>query len=456
MEVILLSGGSGQRLWPLSNDSRSKQFLKVLEGQSGCAESMAQRVWRQLGEVGLQEQTVIATSEKQVDILKNQLGRQALIVVEPERRDTFPAIALTAVYLFSVKRINPDEVVAVLPIDSYVENDFYESVKKLESVLKQSGASIALMGVRPNNPSARFGYIIPKNKKKNHIQVSHFVEKPSEEYAQGLIDEGALWNCGVFAFHLGFILSILEKMGFPLNYADLLSLYGKLPKISFDFEVVERTNDIVALPYEGMWRDLGVWSALTEQMPEQVKGSDILSPDSMNTHIINELDIPVAVLGISNAVVVSGPDGILVSDKEISSDLKKFTFQFNKRPMYEERSWGWYKILDHTVYPKDGEVITRRMAIRADRCLSYQKHEQRNETWTILTGEGSVILNDQVFDVAAGSIIEIPTGTKHALKASTDMELIEVQQGSVLSEDDVCHISMKWEELLPFGSSAVL
>ena len=265
-----------------------------------------------------------------------------------------------------------------------------------------------------------------------------------------------MWNCGVFAFHLGFILSIIEQMGFPLDYADLLAQYEKLPKISFDFEVVERTKDIVALPYEGVWKDLGVWSTLTEQMPEQFKGSDVLCPESKNTHIINELDIPVAVLGISNAVIVSGPDGILVSDKELSSDLKKFIFQFNKRPMYEERRWGWYKILDHSEYERDGEVITRRMAIRADSCLSYQKHEQRNETWTILSGEGSAILNDQLFEVKAGSVIEIPAGTKHALKASTDMELIEIQQGPVLSEEDVYRISMNWEEILPLRSSVTL
>ncbi len=456
MEVILLSGGSGQRLWPLSNDSRSKQFLKVLEGPGSNTESMAQRVWRQLGEVGLQEQAVIATSKKQVDILKNQLGSQVPIVVEPERRDTFPAIALTAAYLSSIKKINPDEVVAVLPIDSYVDNDFYESVKDLEETLQSSGGSLALMGVRPDIPSSRFGYIIPKKKQKSHIQVSHFVEKPSEVYAEQLIQEEALWNCGVFAFHLGFILSILEEMGFPLNYAELLAQYDRLPKISFDFEVVERTEDIVALPYEGMWKDLGVWNTLTEHMSEPFKGSDVLCPESQNTHIINELDIPVAVLGISNAVIVSGPDGILVSDKEVSSDLKKYILQFNKRPMYEERRWGWYKILDHTVYEGVGEVITRRMAIRADRCLSYQKHDHRNENWTILTGEGSVILDDQLFDVKAGSMIEIPAGTKHTIKAFTDMELIEVQQGSVLSEDDVYRISLDWDDILPLHSSVTL
>ncbi|KMY45382.1 mannose-1-phosphate guanylyltransferase [Bacillus sp. FJAT-27916] len=456
MEVILLSGGSGQRLWPLSNDSRSKQFLKVLECQKGSSESMAQRVWRQLGEVGLQDKAVIATSIKQMDILKNQLGGQVPIVVEPKRRDTFPAIALTAAYLSSVKRIAPEEVVAVLPIDSYVDNDFYESVKDLEHVLDMSGASIALMGVEPDIPSSRFGYIIPKERQNNHVLVSHFVEKPSDEYALKLIEKGALWNCGVFAFHLGFILSILEEMGLPQNYADLLAHYEQLPKISFDFEVVEKTKSIAALPYNGAWRDLGVWSTLTEHMSEHFKGSGVICPDSKNTHIINELDIPVAVLGISNAVIVSGPDGILVSDKSVSHDLKKYIFHFNKRPMYEERRWGWYKILDHTVYEGESEVITRRMAIRADSSLSYQRHEQRKEIWTILTGEGSIILDNELFEVRAGSIIEIPAGTKHALKAHTDMELIEVQKGPVLSEEDVYRICLEWEDILPLHSSLTL
>lgn len=456
MQVILLSGGSGQRLWPLSNDSRSKQFLKVLEGHERINESMSQRVWRQIDEVGLMKSAVIATSKKQVDILKNQLGSNVPLIIEPERRDTFPAIALAASYLYSFKGISPDEVVSVLPIDSYVENDFYESVKKLEDTLNTTDCSIALMGVEPSYPSTSFGYIVPEKKNDGLVHVSHFVEKPTEEYAQSLIKEEALWNCGVFAFKLGFMISILEEMNLPLEYEELQNVYELLPSISFDFEVVEKTKNIVALPYKGIWRDLGIWSTLTEQMMETVQGLGVICPKSHNTHIINELDIPVAVLGMPDAVVVASPDGILVANKGLSHDLKKFIFHFNQRPMYEERRWGSYKVLDHTVYDNGTEVLTKRITIHAGSNLSYQEHNKRKEVWTILKGEGSLVLNEYIYDVKPGSVIEIPAGTRHALKAISDLELIEVQKGSSLTEEDVYRISMEWDEILPMISSVTL
>ena len=152
MKLILLSGGSGKRLWPLSNDARSKQFLKVLEGKNQRKESMVQRVWRQLDSVNLQDSTVIATSKSQVDMIYSQLGYQVPLIIEPSRRDTFPAIALAASYLYSVEKVELNEIVAVLPVDPYVEKSFFENVKGLEGVLKVSGANLALVGVEPTLP----------------------------------------------------------------------------------------------------------------------------------------------------------------------------------------------------------------------------------------------------------------------------------------------------------------
>ena len=224
------------------------------------------------------------------------------------------------------------------------------------------------------------------------------------------------------------MISILEEMNLPLEYQQLQNVYELLPSISFDFEVVEKTKNIVALPYKGIWRDLGIWSTLTEQMNETVQGLGVICPKSHNTHIINELDIPVAVLGMPDAVIVASPDGILVADKGSSHDLKKFIFHFNQRPMYEERRWGSYKILDHTVYDNGTEVLTKRITIHAGKNLSYQEHNKRKEVWTILKGEGSMVLNEYIYDVKPGSVIEIPAGTRHALKAISDLELIEVQK----------------------------
>lgn len=448
MKLVLLSGGSGKRLWPLSNDARSKQFLKVLENKNGELQSMVQRVWGQLGNVGLADSAVIATSRSQVDMIQSQLGQDVPIIVEPMRRDTFPAIALASVYLFSVEGIRLDEIVAVLPVDPYVEDRFFHRVKDLEETVLASGADLALIGVEPTYPSAKYGYIVPtyKSSDNDYLRVSHFTEKPTEEKAAELIEQGALWNCGVFAFKLDYIISMLHEKGFPLQYDELLKQYDKLPKISFDYEVVEKTEHIVVLPYDGDWKDLGTWNTLTEEMETNQIGKGIIAA-SENTHLINELDIPVTVLGVSNAVIAVSPDGILVSDKAASPKLKEIVNDIDQRPMYEERRWGWYRVLDYTKFKEGREVLTKRIGVSAGKNLSYQMHNHRSEVWTIIKGEGEFAFNGEIRRVKPGEVLEIPVGAKHGIKAMTDLEFIEVQTGAPLIEEDIVRIYMTWEEI---------
>lgn len=449
MKLVLLSGGSGKRLWPLSNDSRSKQFLKVLENQMGNYESMVQRVWGQLKEASLDSDSVIATGKSQVDMILSQLGNEVSLIVEPERRDTFPAIALAATYLYSMKETSLNEVVAILPVDPYVEHGFFEKVKELEGVISHSGADLALIGVKPTYPSSKYGYIIPKNNKEDHsyIKVSHFKEKPSEEVAQYLIEQNALWNCGVFAFKLDYLISLLIEKGMPIQYEELLKQYGKLEKISFDYEVVEKAKHIVALPYEGYWKDLGTWNTLTEEMATNVMGKGIMSTDSSNTHIVNELDIPVTVLGLSDVVVAASADGILITEKSASPRIKELLGNYEERPMYEERRWGWYKVLDYTRHSPKHEVLTKRICIAAGRNSSYQIHYKRSEVWTFTKGEGEIVINDRLIPVRAGDVWHIPVGTKHAVRGTSDLEFIEVQSGSELIEEDITRLLMTWEEI---------
>ncbi|UQD53871.1 mannose-1-phosphate guanylyltransferase [Bacillus methanolicus] len=448
MKLVLLSGGSGKRLWPLSNDARSKQFLKVLENQNGELQSMVERVWSQLGNVGLADSAVIATSKMQVDMIQSQLGKDVPIIIEPTRRDTFPAIALASVYFYSVQKIHLNEVVVVLPVDSYVEDRFFDRVKDLEETVLKSGADLALIGVEPTYPSTKYGYIVPASKTcdNSYLKVSHFTEKPTEEKAAELIEQGALWNCGVFAFKLDFIISLLQEKGIPIQYNELLKQYEKLPKISFDYEVVEKTEQTVVLPYDGHWKDLGTWNTLTEEMATNQIGKGVIA-DSENTHLINELDLPVAVLGVSNAIVAASPDGILVSDKAASPKIKELVNDFDQRPMYEERRWGWYRVLDYTKLEDGREVITKRIGITAGKNLSYQMHHHRIEVWTIIKGEGEFAFNGEIRPVKPGDVLEIPVGAKHGIKAITDLELIEVQSGTQLIEEDIVRIYMTWEEV---------
>ncbi|WP_075364662.1 sugar phosphate nucleotidyltransferase [Desulfosporosinus metallidurans] len=449
MKLILLSGGSGKRLWPLSNDARSKQFLKVLQNEQGEPVSMVQRVWEQLESVDLAHSSLVATSKAQVDMIQRQLGQNVTMIVEPERRDTFPAIALAASYLYSVEKTGLDETVVVLPVDPHVEVGFFNKIKELEKVLEESNANLALIGVSPTFPSEKYGYIVPEPSQETQLysRVSYFREKPKGTDAKELMQQQALWNCGVFAFKLDYIISQLTQKGLPTDYEELLQQYTKLPKISFDYEVVEKAEHIVVLRYEGDWKDLGTWNTLTEEMPNGLVGNAILSEDSLNTHVINELDIPVVVLGISDAVVAVSPDGILVTDKDSSPSIKDLVGKFNLRPMYEERRWGWYRVLDRTVFEGGNEVLTKRLSLMAGMNFSYQYHNQRSEVWTIISGEGLYAFNGVVCRVKPGDVLNIPIGAKHGLRAVTDLEFIEVQMGSDLVEEDIVRIYMTWEEV---------
>jgi mannose-1-phosphate guanylyltransferase len=448
MHIVLLSGGSGKRLWPLSNDSRSKQFLKLLKDQNDNFESMVQRVWRQIRHAGLENQAVIATSKSQAEILRYQLGSELNLIIEPERRDTFPAIALAAAFLHSELQVDRGEIVAVLPVDPYVEDSFFTKIKELEAAFENQEADLALMGVSPAFPSEKYGYIVPENADSSgkFRPVKTFKEKPDQEAAAMLIDQGALWNCGIFAFRLSFILEILSDKGYLTDYRSLLEQYRDLPKISFDYEVVEKAKDIVVLPYQGEWKDLGTWNTLAEEMSSTLVGNGIISEDSVNTNVVNELDIPVAVLGLSDVIVAASPDGILVSHKDASPRVKEIA-TFEQRPMYVERRWGWYKVLDYTRTEQGEEAMVKKVCLHAGKNLSYHVHWNRNEVWTILKGEGTFVHEGQVRKVSANDVLHIPSGTKHAIYAEAELELIEVQQGSDLSEADVQRIYITWDEI---------
>ncbi|MFT8872091.1 MAG: sugar phosphate nucleotidyltransferase [Sporolactobacillus sp.] len=449
MRLVLLSGGSGKRLWPLSNDARSKQFLRVLEDDDKQLRSMVQRVFNQLKRVGLEGSTVVATGKGQAEILQDQLGDEVPLIIEPERRDTFPAIALAAAYLYSVAEASLDDMVAVLPVDPYVDIDFFQRVLDLQPLLERSGAELALMGVKPTYPSEKYGYIVPKKyTAADYIEVDHFTEKPDRVHAEQLIAEQALWNCGVFAFRLGYVIDKLKALQLPLAYESLTADFAKLPKISFDYEVVEQAQNIVALSYDGFWKDLGTWNTLTEEMATQQIGRGIISEDCENTHLINELDLPVTVIGVSNAVVAVSPDGILVSDKDQSPRVKEVMKGFDQRPMFEERHWGSYRVLDFTSYVKNHEeVLTKKIQIKRGQNISYHSHRMRQEVWTIMRGRGQYAENGVIRSIKPGDVVIIKAGTLHAIFAEEPIDLIEVQMGSQLIEADIKRECLRWSEI---------
>ncbi|MFD0680584.1 MULTISPECIES: sugar phosphate nucleotidyltransferase [unclassified Paenibacillus] len=333
MNIILLSGGSGTRLWPLSSEQRSKQFIPLFKKDSGGSMSMLQNVWSQLQERNLHRSTIISTSIRQRDQILEQLGREVDLVLEPEKRDTFPAILLSVAYLYSHRGISRDEVVAVMPVDTQVNGSFYDALQQLPKALAETGANVALIGVKPNHPSIKYGYMIPeKSFDESVFTIKEFHEKPSSEEAARFIDQGALWNCGVFCFKAGFLLDMLASLGLPETYEELLLVYSDIEKRSFDYVVVEREKHIAAIAYDGPWKDLGSWCSLVEELDNPITGSGIISDDSQNVHIVNELEIPVAVVGLSDIIVAVSREGILITRKGASAGLKDVLtrIQFNE------------------------------------------------------------------------------------------------------------------------------
>ena len=323
LNIILLSGGSGKRLWPLSNDIRSKQFLKIFKTPDNKRESMLQRMTRMIKEVNYNSNITIAAPEAQVNIIREQLGDDINISIEPCRRDTFPAIALAALYLHDVKKIQSSEIILVCPVDPYVDISYFENLNKLAEIAELNTANLSLMGIAPSCPSSKYGYIIPENKDKELSKVLMFKEKPDINAAQEYIAQGALWNSGVFAFRLDYILNIIKNFWDINSYQALFAKYNSLPKISFDYAVVEKEPSINVLKFSGLWDDLGTWNSLTAIMTEQASG-DAKIYECENTHVINELGVPLITLGVKNLAIIATPDGILVADKELSGELKNY------------------------------------------------------------------------------------------------------------------------------------
>jgi mannose-1-phosphate guanylyltransferase len=443
MKIILLSGGSGKRLWPLSNEARSKQFLRILECPDGGRESMVQRVVRQIKASKLTDDIIFATSVSQKDIITNQLGEDITIVTEPCRRDTFPAIALATSFLSKEMKCNRDEVIVVMPCDSYTEAHYFDSIRTMAKAVEDGFADLILMGIKPTYPSAKYGYVVPESGSNNIYKVNRFTEKPDVPTAEKLIAQNAFWNGGVFAFKLGYLAEIVDRYIQANSFTEIRNRYQEFPKISFDYEVAEKAKSVAVVAYDGEWKDLGTWNTLTDELHDHAIGNVILDA-SENTHVINELELPIMCIGAKDMVVAASCDGILISEKAKSENIKSYADRLTRRPMYEERRWGEYKVID-TIECADGhKALTKQLVINAGKSISYQVHNHRDEVWTFVNGEGLLVLDGKVQTVTRGDVINIKKGTKHAVKAITDLRFIEVQSGDALIEEDILRFDWTW------------
>ena len=430
MNIILLSGGSGKRLWPLSNDVRSKQFIKIFKKPDGGDESMVQRIYRQIRTVDPNTSITIATSKSQVSSIHNQLGLDVNISVEPCRRDTFAAIALATAFLHDVQGVSEDETVVVCPVDPYVEEGYFRCLQSMCETAQKENDNLVLMGIEPTYPSEKYGYIKPIEK--GGTWSWEFTEKPTEEKAADYISQGALWNGGVFAYKLKYVLNKSKELLGTCDYSTLFSNYAKLKKISFDYAVVEQETSIEVLRYSGTWKDLGTWNTLTEAMEETTVGDVRLNETCTNVHAINELDIPVLIMGGKDLVVSASPEGILVSDKEQSSYIKPFVDAINQQVMFAEKSWGSFRVLD-----VEENSMTIKVTLSPGEGMNYHSHERRDEVWTIVSGTGRTIVDGMEQPIKPGDVITMAAGCKHTIIAGDEeLQIIEVQLGKDINVSD--------------------
>ncbi len=427
MNIILLSGGSGKRLWPLSNDIRSKQFIKIFRGPENAYESMVQRVYRQLKSVDRNTSITIATSKSQVSAIHNQVGEDVGISVEPCRRDTFPAIALATAYLHDRKGVSEDDAVVVCPVDPYVDDSYFHCIKDIYDTAERGRKKLVLMGIQPTYPSEKYGYIKPITETDGSEGFA-FTEKPSKEKAAEYIKEGAMWNGGVFGFKLGYVLEKSKELLGGSDYQSLFERYFDLKKISFDYAVVEQETSIEVLRYSGTWKDLGTWNTLTEAMEENIIGSARMNDNCSNVHIINDLSVPILAMGLHDVVISASPEGILVSDKEQSSFIKPFVDAIDQQIMFAEKSWGSYRVLDI-----EEDSMTIKVTLNPGHRMNYHSHDKRDEVWTVICGLGRAVINGIEKKVKPGDVLEMPNGTKHTIVADTELQIIEVQIGKEIS-----------------------
>ncbi len=441
MHIILLSGGSGKRLWPLSNDIRSKQFIKIFrrpEHQvtmgteySGDYESMVQRIYRQIKTVDPDATVTVATSKSQVSAIHNQLGPNVGISVEPCRRDTFAAIALAIAYLHDQKGVPEDEAVVVCPVDPYVDEKYFRCVHSLFEAAQRGEKKLILMGIAPTYPSEKYGYIKPVQDNDGHVDWD-FTEKPTKEKAKKYIAAGALWNGGVFACKLSYVLEKSRQLLGTSDYQTLFNCFAKLKKISFDYAVVEQETSIEVLNYSGTWKDLGTWNTLTEAMEENIVGDGRMNETCSNTHIINELGIPILAMGAKNMVISASPEGILVSDKEQSSYIKPFVDAIDQQIMFAEKAWGSYRVLD-----VEEDSMTVKVTLNPGHHMNYHSHEKRDEVWTVISGTGTAIVDGMEQPVKPGDVVTMSAGCKHTVIAGeSGLMLMEVQLGDAISVAD--------------------
>lgn len=452
MKLIILAGGTGTRLFPLSRSCYPKQFLKI----AGQKSLLQQTVERFDGLVSAEDILIVTNKDYifhvQADLA--EIGAEAAhIITEPVARNTAPAITLAVAYCKEKMECNSNECLFVSPSDHVISpvSDFQKIVKATESICKNSD-NIVTLGVNPTKPETGYGYIHAETEKfGSGYKVESFKEKPDVATAEKYLEQGGYyWNAGMFAFSVNTIEKALQALAADvyaissLGYEQTLEKFAVMPNISIDYAVAEKSKNIVVVPMGSVnWNDVGSFDAIDEVLPTKngnVISGDVITTDSQNNMILGSNRL-VSTIGVDNLIVVDTPDVLLISSKGKSQDVKKVVEKLKdqKRKEISEnvtmyRPWGSYTIL------AEGEGFkVKKITVKPGAKLSLQLHYHRSEHWTVISGTGKLTLDGKVVIFKENESTYIPIAVKHRLEnpGSIPLSIIEVQNGRYLGEDDI-------------------
>jgi len=463
MYAVIMAGGSGTRFWPLSREKMPKQLLKI-----GGIDTLIQETVGRVLPLIPKENIFVVTNNGLADDIDRQLSARfdgtwaANIIIEPEARNTAPALGLAALHL---RRIDPDAIMVVLAADHSIRktDEFLSLIKTASAAAKMD--YLVTLGIKPNRPETGFGYIKAGKPCEGQgigsvCKVEAFVEKPNLETAKEYVEQGSYyWNSGMFVWKTSTFLDEIKKLQ-PALYQALMEIqesigsdrestvvanvFKKLDSISIDYAIMEKTSRAAVIPADIEWSDVGSWSALDEVSDRDASGNiisgNVIDFGSKDSIIYAEKRL-VATIGLHDTIVVDTPDATLVCSKDKAQDVKKIVEELKKRKSEEHlihrtvhRPWGNYTILE-----EGDRYKIKRLAINPGAKLSYQLHHHRSEHWVVVAGTARVTNNDKVYDVHPNESTYIPVSAKHRLEnpGKVPLQIIEVQNGEYLGEDDI-------------------
>ena len=462
MKIIILAGGGGTRLFPLSRACYPKQFLKIV-GEKSLLQQTVERFLK----IAKQEDIVIVTNENyifQVQEDLHEIGAEKInVITEPTGKNTAPAIALAISYCKDCLSCTDDEILFVSPADHLIKpaKKFAELVQQAEQVCKEKN-DIITIGVKPTKPETGYGYIQTADKIDDNVfAVKSFKEKPDKVTAEKYLAEGNYyWNAGMFMFSIGRMETELEQYIPEIvkisqqGYEECVNNFSKMPDISIDYAVAEKSTHMAVMPMQDIyWNDIGSFDSIAEVLADKNGNGiygDVIADDCQNTTILG-CDRLISGIGLKNLIVVDTPDSLLITEKGKSQEVKKVVEKLKKehrkeaienRTMY--RPWGSYTIL------AEGEGYkVKRITIKPGAKLSLQMHYHRSEHWTVISGTGKLTLDDKVVIFKENESTYIPSAVKHRLEnpGQIPLSIIEVQNGRYLGEDDIVRFDDEYGRL---------